>query len=101
MAPGTSPETFAELSAVHEWFRAEQNVLRAAIAQSEVQGFDRQTWQLVWIGFDLIDRIGPWRDWLWDDLNLQLVRRTTLCRCAMPSRFCFSCQSECCSIQKA
>ncbi|MFS8101557.1 winged helix-turn-helix domain-containing protein [Lentzea alba] len=64
-APGTVPEEFAELAAVHDWFRAEAGVLRAVIAQSEAQGFDRHTWQLVWIAFDLIDRIGPWRDWAW------------------------------------
>ncbi|MEV6243115.1 BTAD domain-containing putative transcriptional regulator [Lentzea sp. NPDC051838] len=63
--PGTSPEAFTELEAVHDWFRAERNVLRAVIAQSEAHGFDRHTWQLVWIAFDLVDRIGPWQDWMW------------------------------------
>jgi tetratricopeptide (TPR) repeat protein len=65
MTPGTCPEVFEDLSAVHDWFRAEQNVLRAVIAHSEAQNFDRHTWQLAWIAFDLIDRFGPWRDWLW------------------------------------
>jgi DNA-binding SARP family transcriptional activator/tetratricopeptide (TPR) repeat protein len=65
MTPGTCPEVFEDFSAVHDWFRAEQNVLRAVIAHSEAQNFDRHTWQLAWIAFDLIDRFGPWRDWLW------------------------------------
>ncbi|HEX8867509.1 MAG TPA: hypothetical protein VF821_17760 [Lentzea sp.] len=40
-------------------------MLRAVLAQSEVQGFDRHIWQLVWTGFDLIDRFYTWRDWMW------------------------------------
>ncbi|KJK52697.1 hypothetical protein UK23_03290 [Lentzea aerocolonigenes] len=35
------------------------------IAHSDAQGFDRHTWQMVWTAFVLIDRIGPWRDWVW------------------------------------
>ncbi|HEX7302655.1 tetratricopeptide repeat protein, partial [Lentzea sp.] len=65
MVRGTTPELFETLDDVHDWFLAEKNVLRAVIAHSEAHRFDRHTWQLVWIAFDLIDKFGPWRDWVW------------------------------------
>ncbi|MFD5830040.1 BTAD domain-containing putative transcriptional regulator [Lentzea sp. NPDC060358] len=64
-APGTSPEVFETRGDAEDWFRAEEDVLRAVVARSGAKGRDRHTWQLVWTAFDLVDRFGLWRNWRW------------------------------------
>jgi DNA-binding SARP family transcriptional activator/tetratricopeptide (TPR) repeat protein len=64
-APGVVPERPVNRAAADDWFRAERAVLRAVVKQVQRDRMDRYAWQLPWFAFTLIDRIGPWQDWVW------------------------------------
>ncbi|ANZ37623.1 hypothetical protein BBK82_17765 [Lentzea guizhouensis] len=65
-ATGVLPERLVDRPAADRWFRAERQVLRAVIVHAQQQQhLDRYAWQLPWFAMELIERIGPWQDWIW------------------------------------
>jgi len=61
--PGTAPERLADLDQALAWFRAEHQVLLAAIALAASSGFEAHAWQLPWTLTDFLNAQGHWHDW--------------------------------------
>ena len=60
--PGVAPEEPADRGQVLEWFRAERQVLLAAISQAATGGFGARAWQLPWAVAIFFDWQGHWHD---------------------------------------
>jgi DNA-binding SARP family transcriptional activator/tetratricopeptide (TPR) repeat protein/transcriptional regulator with XRE-family HTH domain len=63
--PGSAPEHLTDESSALEWFRAENQILRAAIAQAAADGFDTHAWQLTCTLAPFAQRSGYWHQHQW------------------------------------
>jgi DNA-binding SARP family transcriptional activator/tetratricopeptide (TPR) repeat protein len=61
-APGVTPEVLGSVGEALAWFRAERQVLVAAIGLAEAAGFGTHAWQLPWAAWLGFDRAGHWHD---------------------------------------
>ena len=62
-SPGVRPESLAGHSQASGWYKAEHDVLLAAVALAESTGFDRHAWQLSSAMASLLSRHGHFREW--------------------------------------
>jgi DNA-binding SARP family transcriptional activator/tetratricopeptide (TPR) repeat protein/DNA-binding XRE family transcriptional regulator len=63
--PGSAPEQLTGEGSALEWFRAENQILRAAIAQAVADGFDTHAWQLTCTLAPFAQRSGYWHQHEW------------------------------------
>jgi DNA-binding SARP family transcriptional activator len=63
LGPGVRPERPADLEQALAWFRAEHQVLLAAVTLAAGSGFDTHAWQIPWTLTDYLSRQGHWHDW--------------------------------------
>jgi DNA-binding SARP family transcriptional activator/transcriptional regulator with XRE-family HTH domain len=63
--PGSVPEQLAGEDAALAWFKAENQILRAAIAQAVADGFDTHAWQLTCTLAPFVHRSGHWHQHEW------------------------------------
>lgn len=60
--PDVQPEALASGPAALEWFRAERQVLLAAVSQAAASGFYAHAWQLAWAAAQFLSWQGYWHD---------------------------------------
>ncbi len=63
--PGSAPQELADETAALAWFRSENQILRAAIAQAVADGFDTHAWQLTCTLAPFAQRSGHWHQHEW------------------------------------
>jgi tetratricopeptide (TPR) repeat protein len=61
--PRVTPEHFTSHQLALDWFKAECQVLLAAIALAAETGFDLHAWQLPWTMTVFLNRQGRWHEW--------------------------------------
>lgn len=92
LSPGTVPEDLADVQAAMSWYKAEHQVLIAAVEHSVTAGQPRHAWNIAWTLHDYLFYGGHWHDQLpvWttalaaasqlDDLALQAKSHDYLAR---------------------
>jgi DNA-binding SARP family transcriptional activator/tetratricopeptide (TPR) repeat protein len=63
--PGSVPEHLSGEGSALAWFQAENQILRAAIAQAVADGFDTHAWQLTCTLAPFVHRSGHWHQHEW------------------------------------
>jgi tetratricopeptide (TPR) repeat protein len=63
--PGAVPEKLADEGSALAWFKSENQILRAAIAQAVGDGFDAHAWQLTCTLAPFAQRSGHWHQQEW------------------------------------
>jgi DNA-binding SARP family transcriptional activator len=63
--PGSVPEHLPDEGSALAWFKAENPVLRAAVAQAVTDGFDTHAWQLTCTLAPFVHRSGHWHQHEW------------------------------------
>jgi tetratricopeptide (TPR) repeat protein/DNA-binding XRE family transcriptional regulator len=66
--PGSAAAQFTGEDSALVWFRAENQTLRAAVAQALVDGFDTHAWQLTCTLAPFTHRLGQWHQHEWSAL---------------------------------
>jgi tetratricopeptide (TPR) repeat protein/transcriptional regulator with XRE-family HTH domain len=61
--PGVTPERPASYEQAMAWFEAELQVLIAAIAVADENGYDVHAWRIPWTMADFLNRRGHWQQW--------------------------------------
>ena len=65
---GAVPEQLADEESAVAWFRAEEQILRAVIAQAVIDEFDTHAWQLTSTLAPFVQRSGRWHQHAWNAL---------------------------------
>ncbi len=73
---GVVPERLDTYEEALAWFKAEHQVLMAAVARADAAGFDAYAWQLPWSMKTFLDRQGRWHD----QVNVQQIAVTATLR---------------------